>query len=168
MIGRGQHYDLRRNSYCTLESGLHVSIPHREGTTVSRIMSKCSLGNCLTCQSLIGKVQQQHLRHLLLPLSLNLIIFAMFFQKSRSISFFQSLVFAHFKPFLENRSLGAEIDRLFILSCPPIFSVTLVSSWHQKNSKKTTRPRLYKCSKKSSSENTFSLAFCSLLAYNLT
>ena len=119
------------------------------------------------CQSLIGKVQQQHLRRLLLPLSLNPIIFAMFFEKSRSISIFQSPVFAHFKPFLENCDLGAEIDRLFTPSCPPIFSVTFVSSWHQKNSEKSPHPRLYKCGTKSSSENIFSLAICSLLAYNL-
>ena len=73
----------------------------------------------IKCQSLIGKVQQQHLRHLLLPLSFKPTIFAMFFEKSRSISIFKSPVFAHFKPFLENRDLGAEIDRLFILICPP-------------------------------------------------
>ena len=73
---------------------------------------------CTMCQSLIGKVQQQHLRHLLLPLSLKPTIFAMFFEKSRSISIFQSPIFTHFKPFLENRDLGAEIDRLFILICP--------------------------------------------------
>ena len=31
------------------------------------------------CQSLIGKVQRQHLRHLFLPLSLKSVIFAMLF-----------------------------------------------------------------------------------------